>query len=172
MASSASRARAAHSGRTLVLGMGNPILSDDGFGLVVVDRLREETLPEGVSVVASEVAGLRLLELLRGHDKVVIVDALAGGTRSPGDVVRFSADDFKGGHRYASAHSLGIRTVLDLGRELGYDMPQEVVAYAVEAVDVETFGERLSPPVAAAVGEVLTLVRREIGSEERSDRER
>lgn len=149
--------------RILVLGMGNPILSDDGFGLVVAERLRAERLPDGVSITSSEVAGLRLLELMRGHDKVVIVDALASGSRSPGDIARFSGDDFKGGQRYASAHSLGIRTVLELGEKLGYDMPSEVIAYAVEAVDVETFSEELSPPVAAAVDEVLDLVRREIG---------
>jgi len=150
-------------GRTLVLGMGNPILSDDGFGLVVIEKLREQEIPDGVHVTGSEVAGLRLLELMRGHDKVVIVDALCSGSRSPGDIVRFSGDDFKGGHRYMAAHSLGIRTVLDLGEKLGYDMPSEVVAYAVEAADVETFAEELSPPVAAAVDEVIDLVRREIG---------
>jgi hydrogenase maturation protease len=148
--------------RTLVLGMGNPILSDDGFGLVVVERLKEQPLPDGVSVTASEVAGLRLLELMRGYDKVVIVDALCSGSRSPGQITRFSGDDFRGGHRYSSAHSIGIRTVLELGARLGYQMPAEVVAYAVEAADVETFGETLSPDVAAAVDEVIELVRGEL----------
>jgi hydrogenase maturation protease len=148
--------------RTLVLGMGNPILSDDAFGLVVVERLREQPLPDGVSVTASEVAGLRLLELMRGYDKVVIVDALCSGSRSPGEIARFSGDDFKGGHRYCAAHTIGIRTVLELGAGMGYDMPTEVVAYAVEAEDVETFAERLSPAVEAAVDEVIELVRREI----------
>ena len=52
--------------RTLVLGMGNPILSDDGFGLVVAERLRELPLPDEVQVAQSEVAGLRLLELMKG----------------------------------------------------------------------------------------------------------
>ncbi len=148
--------------RTLILGMGNPILSDDGFGLVVADRLRQLALPEDVEVTTSEVAGLRLLELLRGYRKVVIVDALASGDRSPGDIARFSGDDFRGGARYSSAHSIGIRTVLDAGERMGYDMPHEVVAYAVEAEDVETFGEELSAPVAAAVDEVVRLVRQEI----------
>jgi hydrogenase maturation protease len=100
---------------------------------------------------------------MRGHDKVVIVDALRCGSRSPGDVIRFSGDDFRGGHRHSSAHSIGIRTALDLGERLGYQMPAEVVAFAVEAEDVETFGETLSPPVAAAVDPVVELIRREVG---------
>ncbi|NLG65508.1 MAG: hydrogenase maturation protease [Actinobacteria bacterium] len=148
--------------RTLVLCMGNPILSDDGVGLVVAERLRAVSLPDGVQVVESEVAGLRLLELMRGFDKVIIVDALKSG-RTPGEIVRFSGEDFRGGHRYSSAHSIGIVTTLELGRKLEYVMPAEVIAFTVEAEDVETFGEHLSPSVAAAVDDVLDLVKRELG---------
>jgi hydrogenase maturation protease len=148
---------------TLVLGMGNPILSDDGVGLYVARRLREAPLPDGVEVRESEVAGLRLLELLRGYDKVVIVDALQSG-REAGEVVRYEARDFAGGHRYSSAHSIGLETALELGRTLGYDMPADVTVLAVEAVDVETFAEELSAPVAEAAERVIALVRAEVGA--------
>jgi hydrogenase maturation protease len=148
---------------TLVLGMGNPILSDDGVGLYVAERVRETALPDGVEVTQSEVAGLRLLELVRGHDKVVIVDAIRSG-REPGDVVRYEAKDFKGGHRYGSAHSIGLKTVLELGERLGYDMPAEVVVFAIEAEDVETFGEEFCEPVVAAAEYVVELVRSEVGA--------
>ena len=147
--------------------MGNPILSDDGVGLLVAGRLAEEPLQAGVEVAVSEVAGLRLLELVRGFTRVVIIDALkspADAGREPGEVVRYEAEDFAGGHRYGSAHSIGLGTVLELGRRLGYDMPGEVVVYAIEAEDVETFGEDLSPPVAAAAERVLALLREELGS--------
>lgn len=148
---------------TLVLGMGNPILSDDGVGLEVARRLQEGLLPDGVDVQQSEVAGLRLLELLKGYDKVVIVDALRTG-RAPGDVVRYEARDFKGGHRYGSAHSIGLETALELGRTIGLPMPEDVTVFAIEAADVETFGEEFSPPVAAAAGKVVELVRAEVGA--------
>ena len=152
---------------TLVLGMGNPILSDDGVGLLVAERLRETALPEGVEVQQSEVAGLRLLELVRGFARVIIIDALrspAESGRVPGEIVRYEAKDFKGGHRYGSAHSIGLDTALELGHRLGYDMPEEVTVFAIEAVDVETFGEELSPPVAAAAERVISLVREELGA--------
>ena len=103
---------------TLVLGMGNPILSDDGLGLVVARRLRGLPMPQDVEVAESEVGGLRLLELVRGFTKVVIIDALqSGGT--PGEIKRINADEFRGGHRYGSAHSIHLGTVLELGRQLG-----------------------------------------------------
>ena len=154
-------------GSTLVLGMGNPILSDDGVGLLVAGRLAEEALPPGVEVTQSEVAGLRLLELVRGFTRVIIIDALkspAEAGREPGEIVKYEAKDFKGGPRYGSAHSIGLDTVLGLGHRLGYDMPGEVMVFAIEAADVETFGEELSPPVAAAAERVLDLVRREVAA--------
>jgi hydrogenase maturation protease len=149
--------------RTLVLGMGNPILSDDGFGLVVAERLSALPLPDGVEVMKSEVAGLRLLDLMRDFDKVIIIDALKSN-RTPGDVVRFEGKDFRGGHRYGSAHSIGLATALELGEKLGYQMPAQVVAFAVEAEDVETFGEQLSDPVEVACDTVVGLVLAELGA--------
>ena len=148
---------------TLILGMGNPILSDDGVGLLVAQRLRGFPMPGEVDVLESEVAGLRLLELVRGYSRVIIVDALKSG-REPGDVVRYEAKDFRGGQRYGSAHSIGLDTVLELGHRLGFPMPDEVVVYAIEAVDVETFGEALSPPVVAAAERVIDLIRDELAA--------
>jgi hydrogenase maturation protease len=147
--------------------MGNPILSDDGVGLLVADRLRESPLPDSVEVVQSEVGGLRLLELVRGFTRVIIIDALRSPVESgrhPGEVYRYEAKDFKGGHRYGSAHSIGLDAALEIGHKLGYDMPEDVTVFAIEAEDVETFGEELSPPVAEAAERVIALVREEVGA--------
>jgi len=146
---------------TLVLGMGNPILSDDGLGLVVARRLRELPMPADVEVAESEAGGLRLLELVRGFTKVVIIDALRSGGE-PGAIGRVDADEFRGGHRYGSAHSIHLGTVLELGHQLGCAMPDEVVVYTVEALDVETFGEELSEPVAAAAERLVELIADEL----------
>lgn len=128
---------------TLVLGMGNPILSDDGLGSHVTERLRGTPLRDGVEVHQSEVAGLRLLDLARGFTRVIIIDALkspAEVERELGEIVRYEAKDFTSGHRYGSAHSIRLHTALELGHKLGYGMPEDVTAFAIEAVDVETFG--------------------------------
>ncbi len=147
---------------TLVLGMGNPILSDDAVGLLVAQRFAERPMPDGVEVLESEQGGLRLLDLVRGFTRLIIIDALKSG-RTPGEVTIFTEADFAGGHRYGSAHSISLRTALELGRQLGYDMPERVTVFAIEADDVETFGERLSPPVAAAAARVVELVEAEVG---------
>src|SRR5665647_1034303 len=113
------------------------------------------------------VAGLRLLELVRGFTRVIIIDALKSPAevgREPGEVVRYEAKDFKGGHRYGSAHSIGLDTALELGHKLGYDMPEDVTVFAIEAVDVETFGEELSPAVAEAAERVLGMIAAELAA--------
>lgn len=148
---------------TLVLGMGNPILSDDGVGLIVAQRLRAIPMPGEVDVGESEVGGLRLLELMRGYGRVIIIDAIKSD-RAPGEIVRYEGKDFSGGHRYGSAHSIHLGTVLELGLRLGYPMPDEVVVYAIEAIDIETFGEELSPPVAEAAERVLGMIVAELGA--------
>ena len=102
---------------------------------------------------------------MRGFTRVIIIDALkspADSAREPGEIVRYEAGDFKGGQRYGSAHSIGLGTVLELGDRLGYEMPRDVVVYAIEAVDVETFGEQLSAPVAAAAERVIALIRADL----------
>jgi hydrogenase maturation protease len=123
--------------------------------------LRELPMPDGVEIGESEVGGLRLLELLRGFDRAILVDALKSD-RTPGEVTCFDANEFRGGHRWGAAHSIHLGTALELGDELGYVMPSECTVYAVEAVDVETFGEELSPAVAAAADKVVEMVYAEL----------
>ena len=85
---------------------------------------------------------------MRGFTRVIIIDALkrpAEAGCEPGEVVRFD-------------------TVLEHGHRLGHDMPEEVIVFAIEAADVEMFGEEFSPPAAAVAQQVLELVRREVAA--------
>ncbi len=97
----------------------------------------------------------------------MIIDALknpAEAGREAGKVVRYEAVDFRGGLHYGSARSIGLDTALESGHRLGHDMPEEVIVFAIEAADGETFGEELSPPVAAAADRVPGLVLTEVGA--------
>ena len=88
-----------------------------GSGCSLPGGSRPDRCPPGVEVAQSEVGGLRLLELVRGFTRVIIIDALkspAEAGREPGEVVRYEAKDFKGGHRYGSAHSIGLDTASSL----------------------------------------------------------
>lgn len=97
---------------------------------------------------------------------VIIIDALkspAEAGREPGEVVRYEAGDFKGGHRHRCACCIGLGAALELERQVGHETSGEVVVFAIGAQDVKTFGEKLSPPVAAA-DRVTDPVPQELGA--------
>jgi hydrogenase maturation protease len=151
--------------KTLVLGLGNPILTDDGVGFAVVEEVGRRVNRKDVTVSQASVGALGLLELVVGYDKVIILDAIQTEDGEPGHIHRLSPAEFRGNLRAASSHEVSFATALELGRQLSQALPKELVILAIEAKDVDTFGEQLTPPVAAAVPEVVELVLQELRDE-------
>ncbi len=141
---------------TVVIGLGNPILRDDGVGFHVAEALRGRLDKRRVEVVQASIGGFRLLETLAGRRRAVLVDAVRLGGR-PGQIYRLSAEDFRGSIRAASPHEAGLPEALALGQRLGMEVP-EVVVVGIEPAEVEEFGEGLTPEVAAALPEAVALV--------------
>ncbi|UCF67729.1 MAG: hydrogenase maturation protease [Acidobacteriota bacterium] len=145
--------------KTLVIGLGNPLLCDDGVGWHVTRELRPLVEQrEDVDVVDLCVGGLRLMEQMIGYDRVIIIDAMRTGAR-PGTVRCLTADAIPTQHS-ASAHDVNLPTALELGHRLGADLPgrQNILLVAIEAADVETFAEHCTPSVAAAVPQAVAAV--------------
>jgi hydrogenase maturation protease len=147
--------------RTLVLGLGNPLLGDDAVGLKVAALVRERLSgTPGVDVGEGEAGGLRLMERVTGYDRAVLVDAaVTGGT--PGTIRRLTPDDLPT-QRTAVAHGIDLPRALALGRQLGYPMPSEVTIVAIEAESVLEFRHELTPAVAAAVEPAVAAVLEEV----------
>ena len=142
------------SGRTLVLGLGNPLLSDDAAGLAVAkefERLLAERPIPGVEVVTSSRGGFELIDLLTGFERAVIVDALITDDPHPGRVHRLEPGQVAGSARLVGSHDIGLADALELAGELGIAMPATVTVLGVEAADLTTFAETLTPAVAEAV---------------------
>jgi hydrogenase maturation protease len=146
----------------LVVGLGNPILTDDGVGLCVARevarRLPELGLANDVDVELAEVGGFALLELLIDRRRVVLVDAVLLPGVVPGTLRQLSADEFRASSRLRSVHELDLGTALKLGEALGLKMPQEITVFAIQADDTVTFAERLTPAVAAIVPEAVSRI--------------
>jgi hydrogenase maturation protease len=149
------------SGRTIVIGLGNPILGDDGVGWRVLDeveslvgaaRLAGRPLPD-IDFERLGVGGLRLMEFLTGYDTAILVDAAEFPDRPIGEVRACSFDDladYAAGH-LDSDHDASLRTALALGRRLGAALPSSIQAVTVQAHRTDEFSEELSSEVAAAV---------------------
>ncbi len=147
--------------RTIIVGLGNPILGDDGVGWRVAEELQDLHLqgqrlqPLGLDadVECLALGGLSLMESLIGYDRAIIVDALHCCEGSPGRVFLFDLaelPDPSAGHSTA-VHDTSLQTALRVGRALGARLPQEITIVAIEVETVYDFCEELSVQVAAAV---------------------
>ena len=137
--------------RVLVLGLGNPILGDDGLGLRVADLVRSRLAPgSGIEVDQEHRGGLRLMERLLGCDAAVIVDAIVTNRYPPGAVLRLGPDDMPTQHS-ASSHDVNLPTALRLGLSLGLHLPREVRIVAVEAESVLDFRDDCTAAVTEAL---------------------
>ncbi|MCU0494661.1 MAG: hydrogenase maturation protease [Chloroflexaceae bacterium] len=151
---------------TLVLGMGNPILSDDGIGFCVAEAVRESLADApDVAVGTASLGGLALMEAMLGYEHVILIDALLRPNPRPGAIHRLTLDDLRAlspTEHSASPHDTSVVTALELGRQVGLPVPRDVVIYAVEVANVLDFSDRMTPAVAEAVPEVAEAVLQEL----------
>ena len=143
--------------KTIVIGMGNTLLTDDGAG-VYVARALEERLVGVADVRESETMGLDIVEMLRGYDRAVIIDTITFEGEEPGTVFRLTEKDIRITPRLASVHDVDLFTSLELGRRLRFHMPTEVVIFAIQARDALTLCEECLPEVAAVLPAVADEV--------------
>lgn len=155
--------------KTLVLGLGNPILGDDGVGWHIADQVRQQLGDPGqphrlqcgeVEVDCLARGGLSLMERLIGYERVILLDAITLGQGPPGSVYRFRLEELSdpGAGHLSSAHDASLQTALCLGRTMGVSLPEQVTVVAVEAQSVYDFAEELTPPIAAAVPRAVQVV--------------
>lgn len=146
--------------RTLVLGIGNLLRSDDGVGVHVVQRLKKENLK--ADIVDAAIAGLGIIEMIGGYDKVIIVDAIMTGGK-PGAIYRLSRENLPNTVHLSYSHGVDLPTALRFGEEImREEMPKEVVVFAIEAEDIGSFDDKCTPRVKKAIPKVIELIKKEI----------
>ncbi len=150
--------------RTLVLGIGNPILGDDGIGFHIAQELAKEIKDENIDVKDTSIDGLNLLELVVGYDRVIIIDAILTKDGETGEVHRLAPDDIgEPAQSMISAHHLNLLTTIKLGRRLfPKKIPGEVVVFAVGIQEVTEVTEEITARVKEAIPRVINLVLEEL----------
>lgn len=148
--------------KTLVLGLGNPILGDDSAGFGVVKALEGRIDPEQVTLMEASLGGLNLLDIMVGYNKAIIVDAIQTRNGKPGQIYRLEPSVFNTTRRVASSHDVTLTTAIELGKQLGVDMPQDVVIFAIEVREVGTFTEQLTPEVERAIPICAEMILKEL----------
>ncbi len=149
--------------KTIVVGLGNPILGDDGVGWQIATELQKTQIyPPDVAIECMAIGGISLMEALIGYDRAIIIDAIATHQASVGTVNNFVLGDIANpslGHM-TSAHDTSLQDALAIGRSLGAHLPPEIRVVTVEAERVYEFSETLSEPIAKAIPEAVTTITR------------
>jgi len=152
--------RTVRAGKTVVLGVGNLLLRDEGVGVHLVQKLREREIGEGVELIDG---GTSILDFLTGREdisKLIIVDALKLGGR-PGRTYKISVDDslLEGGKDITSLHQLAVVETLALTKKMG-KLPATVII-GIEPKEI-AYGLELSPEIERELEKMVNLILKEV----------
>jgi hydrogenase maturation protease len=145
--------------RTVIIGLGNPLVTDDSVGLRVAAELCGSLRGRAdVEVVEDYWGGLRLMERMVGYDRAIVIDAIVSRA-APGTIHRLAVNDMPT-QRSASSHDMTLPTALELGHQAGLRLPpnEGILIFGIEAEDVVNFGETCTPAVSAAVPQAVAEV--------------
>jgi len=138
--------------KTLIIGLGNPLVSDDSVGLRVAAELKLLLAGrENVEIAEDYWGGLRLMERMIDFDRAIVIDAICTGAE-PGTIHHLRPDDVPT-QKSASAHDLNLPTALEFGRRAGAHLPknENIRLVGIEAQDIINFAEHCTPAVEAAI---------------------
>ncbi|MGI6471583.1 MAG: hydrogenase maturation protease [Candidatus Methanomethylophilaceae archaeon] len=142
----------------LVIGLGSPIMCDDAVGLRIAEEIENMKIPD-VETRQEAIGGLEILTVVRGYRYVIVADCIQTGSVEPGTVMIFDLEDFDSTVVPASAHDFNLATAFAIGRDVEPDTMPEMVKYvAVEAADIQTLSETMTPAVEAAVPSAVSAV--------------
>lgn len=140
----------------IIVGIGNPYRQDDRAGLVVAERLRQGTLD--CQVESLTVVGFEILEMIRGYERAIIVDACHFGM-APGAVVEVSMDELEPIRTPVNSHAITLGTTLKTGYVCFPDeMPADIRILLIEVKEIGEFSQQMSPEVERAVEAVVDRV--------------
>ena len=151
--------------RTVLIGIGNPILSDDGAGIYTARAIKEFLKDSNrwkVDVVESSVAGLELIDLVEGYGRAILIDSMKTERAHSGQIFKINIAELNERDDPLNLHLIGIRGVLDLGKRMEREMPHSVSIYAIEVVDNTTFSEELTPEIKKRIPDLVAQVIEEI----------
>jgi len=147
--------------KTLIIGIGNLLRSDDGIGLHIIEALRKENIKSDVDLHEG-LSSLDVLDSIKDYDRILIIDAIRS-SGSPGTVHKLSLEDLKEkgtAHSFSSHLNMDFTEMLEVGRKIFPDrIPKDIIIIAVEAEDVTTIADRCTPKVEKAIPGIIQLIK-------------
>lgn len=145
--------------KTVIIGIGNPLLTDDGVGVRVAEMIRVRLKDRGdIDVIELYAGGIRLMEAMVGYNAAIIVDAVQTGSVQPGTIHFLKPSGLVATRNSLCVHDINLPTAIEMANLLEIPLPDEINIWGIEAEDVETFSERLTDKVEKAVPVVVEKI--------------
>lgn len=155
--------------KTLVIGLGNPILGDDGVGWRVAEDVKRQMTSRPASLLKGEASqvdvecfslgGISLMERLIGYERAILIDAFISEKECGAITVSKLSElpDYSAFH-ITSVHDTSLQNAIKLGKSLGAKLPDDVTVVGISAKYVYDFSEELSQPVSKSVSKATKIV--------------
>ena len=146
--------------KTIIIGLGNPILGDDGVGWKVAEEVKKQLPPDKpVDVDCLSLGGISLMEHMIGYQRAILVDAFISD-ENVGSVFVYQLDEIPNYSAFhvSSAHDMTLQNAIELGRWMGAVLPTEIIVVGIATRRIVDFGEELSPPVENAIPRATEIV--------------
>lgn len=143
--------------KTLILGIGNYLMGDEGIGVHVANKLSHEILPENVSVLDGGTGGFHLLEYFEIYEHVILVDATLDGN-TPGTIRLIKPKFAKDFPPAMSTHDIGLKDMVCALQLMG-KMP-EIDLFVVSIESIQQQGIDLTPEVERIVPVIIEEIRK------------
>jgi len=147
--------------KTLIIGLGNPIMGDDAIGCNCAREIELDFKRRGIINVEVDQffrGGISLMERLIGYDRALIIDSIIGNGKEPGTIIEMTLNDLPS-LTTTSPHDSSLKNALEFGIQLGEKLPVNIDILAVAIKPSFVFTEHLTPVVAACIPEMKQLAR-------------
>jgi len=145
--------------KTLILGLGNPILTDDSVGIRIAQEIKAQC--SQIDVTEASAAGFRVIDEIIGYDKLLIIDSIKTGKAEPGTLFKFNTEDFRNTLHFSSPHDISFFDAMEIMQAEREKLPSEIEIYAVEVQNTDTFSEQCTTAVEAAIPHVVQEIIKE-----------
>ena len=144
--------------QTLILGLGNDILSDDGMGFHIVSDLKNLISKNDVVFETASCGGLELAEFIKDYNQAILIDAIRTTGGKPGDVFYFSTADFMETSHLSNLHDVSFLTALKLFRSMELKITHDIHIIAIEIIEDREFSNEFSPQIKMKYPAILKKV--------------
>lgn len=147
--------------KTIIIGLGNTILCDDGVGIYVVRELTKTIHNPDIVIEEASMGGLELIDRIADYKQVVLIDCIISEKDSFGTLVELSLDDIKGGSAW-TRHQVSLHEAIELARKSNIYITNDIKIYGIVVKDISTFSEDCTPVITSSIPVIVEKVKNKI----------